>query len=106
MGRSAPIGNRNATRLFLSVGNEDYTIEEASKKFGVSYWAIRRRLIKGLKGDHAIIPTKSNLRRGNLNAGIRMYKLVMRDFYTKSHRLQCYKQLIKDIKELRMKIAA
>lgn len=39
------------------------------------------------------------LKRGNLANGVRAYKLVMMDFYAKSHRLQCYRQLIKDMKE-------
>lgn len=101
-----PIGNQNNVRIFLNVNGEEYTIEQASKKFGVSYSTIRKRLIKGLKGNQVITPVECKLRRGVLKVGIRAYKLVMHDFYTKSHRLECYKQLIKDMKELRMKIAA
>lgn len=41
-----------------------------------------------------------------IRKGISAYHLVMMDFYSKSHRLECYKQLIKDMKEQRMKIAA
>jgi hypothetical protein len=41
-----------------------------------------------------------------IKKGIAAYQLVMRDFYTKSHRLECYRQLIKEMKEQRMKKAA
>lgn len=41
-----------------------------------------------------------------IRKGIAAYHLIMMDFYSKSHRLECYKQLIKDMKQLRMKIAA
>lgn len=41
-----------------------------------------------------------------LRKGVAVYQLVMRDFFTKSHRLECYKQLIKDMKEIKFRIAA
>jgi hypothetical protein len=42
----------------------------------------------------------------NIRKGIVAYLFVMRDFYTKSHRLECYKQLVKDMKQLKLQIAA
>lgn len=49
---------------------------------------------------NSLIPKKK------LEKGISVYKMIMRDFYTKSHRLECYNQLIKEMKEQRMTIAA
>lgn len=92
------------SKLFICVGGKKYTVFKASKEFGVNYFTLRKRLLKGLEGDHAVLGYRP--KRGNVEAGIRAYKLVMRDFYTKSHRLECYNRLIKDMKEQRMTIAA
>lgn len=96
-----------AGRLITYKG-ETLRIGQWGKRFDIDPVTIGLRIYKLKWSIHKALtapPTPQN-KVLNYNDGVEMYHFIMARFYTKERRLECYKNLIKDMKELRMKIAA
>lgn len=94
------------TKTFIYLKGVKYTINEASKKFGVNPRTLRRRLNNNLSECDIVNPKKDGYNHAKLKNGIKAYQFIMKRFYTKEQMVESYRRLIAEMKEQRMKIAA
>lgn len=95
------------------LNGETVVLRELSSRYGIKVKTLKHRLdIKKWDLKKALeIPVASKLlnntfSKKKIREGIEMYHFVLRRFYTKEHRLECYKTMLAELKQQRMKIAA
>lgn len=91
--------------LMISHNGEKKTISEWSSITGVSRSSIYKRIFKDkLSFEEAIkIPTREAMsqHKNSILRGIESWQDVMRSYFTKEHRIKCYKKLKSDYEDIK-----